>query len=283
MLISLATAGGDSRAWQARTPLRYYRQGLTNPRATADPHGPEPSWPARKEALVLHQPAPLPVATYKQAAYTSLREMIVELVIPPGTRLVENELAAMLHVSKTPVREALALLEADGLVDVTPYRGATVRWVSRVDMEEQGFLVNAIELPAFPRLVEKITTEEIAELGQIVRGLKKARTVRDGRTFRRLTAESHQLMFQAVGYPRLNRFIVMLMGPVGLRLDRVFVDSFPDTWDLMLDLAVSRYEAIKARDADTAVTTIREHRELIGKLNCSRIDHELVAPYFGPQ
>jgi len=41
-------------------------------------------------------------------------------------------------------------------------------------------------------------------------------------------------MFQAVGYPRLNRFIVMLMGPVGLRLDRVFVDSFPDTWDLML-------------------------------------------------
>jgi lipopolysaccharide export system ATP-binding protein len=42
--------------------------------------------------------------------------MIVELVIPPGTRLVENDLAAMLQVSKTPVREALALLEADGLV-----------------------------------------------------------------------------------------------------------------------------------------------------------------------
>jgi len=80
--------------------------------------------------------------------------MIVELVIPPGTRLVENELAAMLQVSKTPIREALALLEADGLVDVAPYRGATVRWVTRVDMEEQGFLVDAIELPAFPRLVE---------------------------------------------------------------------------------------------------------------------------------
>jgi DNA-binding GntR family transcriptional regulator len=223
------------------------------------------------------------VATYKQAAYTSIREMIVELVIQPGTRLVENDLAAMLQVSKTPVREALALLEADGLVDVAPYRGATVRWVSRVDMEEQGFLVDAIELPAFPLLVEKITTEEIAELGQLVRGMKKARTVQDGRTFRRLTAESHELMFRCVGYPRLNRLIVMLMGPVGLRLDRVFVDSFPDTWDLMLDLSVTRYDAIKARDADAAVTTIREHREMIGKLNFSRIDHELVAPYFGPQ
>jgi hypothetical protein len=51
----------------------------------------------------------------------------------------------------------------------------------------------------------------------------------------------------------------------------------------MLDLAVTRYDAIKARDADAAVTTIREHREMIGKLNFSRIDHELVAPYFGPQ
>jgi len=238
----------------------------------------------RKEAIVvLSQPAPPPAATYKQAAYTSLREMIVELVIAPGSRLVENELAATLQVSKTPVREALALLEADGLVDVAPYRGATVRWVSTTDMEEQGFLVNAIELPALPRLVERITTGQIAELGQIVRGLKQARMVKDGRTFRRLTAESHELMFRAVGYPRLNRLIVMLMGPVGLRLDRVFVDSFPDTWDLMLDLAVTRYEAIKARDADTAVATIREHREEIGKLNFSRIDHELVAPYFGLQ
>lgn len=237
----------------------------------------------RKEAVIaLSQSSALPVATYKLAAYTSIRDMIVELEIPPGTRLVENELAAALEVSKTPVREAIALLEADGLVDIAPYRGATVRWLSRVDMLEQGFLVNAIELPAFPLLVERITKEDIAALGQIVRRLKKARTAKDGRLFRRLTAESHELMFQAVGYPRLNRFIVMLMGPVGLRLDRVFVDSFPDTWDLMLDLSIARYECIKARDADAAVATIREHREQIGVLNVSRVDHELVAPYFNP-
>lgn len=232
--------------------------------------------------LVLGPSTPLSVATYKLAAYTSIRDMIVELEIPPGTRLVENELAAALQVSKTPIREAIALLEADGLVDITPYRGATVRWISVVDMEEQGFLVDSIELPAFPLLVERISKEEIAELGAIVRRLKKARTTKDGRLFRRLTAESHELMFRSVGYPRLNRFIVMLMGPVGLRLDRIFVDNFPDTWDQMLDLAVSRYQCIKARDAEAAVATIREHRAVIGKLNFSRIGHELVAPYLGP-
>jgi len=39
----------------------------------------------------------------------------------------------------------------------------------------------------------------------------------------------------------------------------------------------------RRRDADAAVATIREHRGLIHKLNFSRIDHELVAPYFGPE
>src|SRR5580704_2312783 len=79
----------------------------------------------------------LPVTTYKRAAYEALRDMIVELEIPPGARLVESDLAARLRVSKTPIREAIALLESDGLVDVAPYRGATVRWLSTLEIEEQ--------------------------------------------------------------------------------------------------------------------------------------------------
>ena len=83
------------------------------------------------------------VSTYKQAAYLAIRDMIVELEIPPGARLVETDLAARLNVSKTPIREANALLESDGLVDITPYRGAMVRWLSTLEMEEQRFLIDA--------------------------------------------------------------------------------------------------------------------------------------------
>jgi DNA-binding GntR family transcriptional regulator len=224
----------------------------------------------------------LSVSTYKRAAYQAVRDMIVELEIPPGTRLVENDLAVRLNVSKTPIREAIALLEADGLIDIAPYRGATVRWLSTVEMEEQRFLIDAIELPAFPLVVERISKETISELARVVRQMKRARAKNDGRTFRRLTAATHATLFRPVGYPRLDRFITILLGPVGLRYDRVFVDNFPDTFDLMLELAVGRFERIRDGDAEGAAEHVRTYRDEIGKLNTARLDHELVAPFFRP-
>jgi DNA-binding GntR family transcriptional regulator len=226
--------------------------------------------------------ANLSVSTYKRAAYLAIRDMIVELEIPPGTRLVENDLAARLAVSKTPVREAIGLLEADGLIDIAPYRGATVRWLSRLEMEEQRFLIDAIELPAFPLVVERMDRETISELAKVVRQMKRARAKNDGPMFRRLTAATHETLFRPVGYPRLDRFIAILIGPVGLRYDRVFVDNFPDTFDLMLELAVGRFEHLRKGDAEAAAEHVRRYRDEIGNLNLSRLDHELVALYFRP-
>src|SRR5260370_23001379 len=117
--------------------------------------------------------------------------MVVELESLPGARLVENDLAARVNVSKTPIREAIALLEADGLVDIAPYRGATVKWLSTLEMEEQRFLIDAIELPAFPLVVERISKQPLAELGPVVRQMNRARARTDGPAFRPLTAVTH--------------------------------------------------------------------------------------------
>ena len=223
----------------------------------------------------------LALSTYRRAAYLALRDMIVELELPPGTRLVEKDLATRLNISKTPIREAIASLESDGLVDFAPYRGATVRWLSTNEMSEQRFLIDGVELPALELVVERITKPELANLAKVVRQMKRARARHDGKQFRRLTAETHALLSAPVGYPRLLKFINILVGPVGLRYDRVFVDNFDDTWDLMLELAVRRQEAVAGGDADAAVAAVLECREQIGALNQSRITHELVAPYFG--
>ncbi len=185
-------------------------------------------------------------------------------------------------MSKTPIREAIGLLEADGLIDIAPYRGATVRWLSLDEMEEQRFLIDAIELPAFPLVIERIDKQTLADLSKVVRQMKRARAKNDGPTFRRLTSATHATLFRPVGYPRLDRFITILIGPVGLRYDRVFVDNFPDTFDLMLELAVGRFEHIREGDAEGAAEHVRKYRNTIGKLNRSRLDHELVAPYFQP-
>ena len=150
-------------------------------------------------------PASLTMPTYKRAAYDTLADMIVQFELPPGERLVEAELASRLGVSKTPIREALAMLEAEGLVETLPYRGAKVRWLRRVEMEEQGFLIDALEEPAYTLVIARITKSEMAAVGRIMEQLKRARRQNDGRSFGRLTAEFHTSLFRTTGYPRLEK------------------------------------------------------------------------------
>ncbi len=74
-----------------------------------------------------------------------IREMIVSQQLPPGARLIEAELAALLGVSRIPVREAIRLLEATGLVEVVPRKGAHVAIVDGTDIKQIQELRVAIE------------------------------------------------------------------------------------------------------------------------------------------
>src|SRR5579859_4582023 len=69
------------------------------------------------------------VPSRTEAVLDALKHAILTGRLPPGQALVENELAAQLGVSKTPVREALKTLAGAGLVTMSPYKGATVRTV----------------------------------------------------------------------------------------------------------------------------------------------------------
>lgn len=222
----------------------------------------------------------LDLRTYKLAVYEALMEMIVSLELPPGERLVESDLAARLGVSKTPVREALALLEADGLVESTPYRGATVRWLSMNEAEEQGYLVDALEMPAYPVVIERITRPELAEVGKVVDRLKRARKARDQRGFELAAIEIHGRLFACTGYPRLLALIHHVLGPVGRRYHAALYFPFDDGWDLLRDMAVARYEAVRTRDLDTVVSTIRDHRARLQAMARSRVRLPEVARFF---
>lgn len=222
------------------------------------------------------------VRTHKQAVYEALRDMIIELVLPPGARLVESVLAARLGVSKTPIREAINGLESDGFVEIVPYRGATVTWLSVTEMEDVRFLIDTIELGVLPRVASLITKDRIAAIARIVRQLKAARAAHDGRQFRDLTVEYHRLLFEPAGYRRLLRSITTLVFPIGLRYDRVFSQNFDDSWDLQLAIMTTRFDGVKRRDIDTTREAILAMREQLDMLNRSRLSHPLVAPHFDP-
>lgn len=222
----------------------------------------------------------LQLRTFKRAVFETLRDMIVSFQLEPGERLVETDLASQLGVSKTPVREALFMLETEGLVDVTPYRGASVRWLSVNEMREQGYLIDALEMPAYPIVVEKLTDEELAEIGRTTDALKRARRERDEAAFGRHAVEIHTRIFAATGYPRLTELIRTVLGPIGLRYDKALVYPDPVSWDLLLELAVARAEAVRQRDAAKAVASVSHLRSQLSERSFAALSNPAVARYF---
>ena len=105
-----------------------------------------------------------PQRTSRRKVYEILRSRMLTLELPPGAALSENELAAALGVSRTPVRESLILLSEEGLVQVFPQVGS---FVSRVDPEKVAdaqFIREAVELASLDNLPTVLDAGLVKEL-----------------------------------------------------------------------------------------------------------------------
>src|ERR1044072_6435520 len=96
-----------------------------------------------------------------------LRDYVVEGNIPEGARVPERQLCAMLGISRTPLREALKVLAAEGLIELLPNRGARVGQLSERDLGERFEVMDGLESLAEPLACEAITDEQIAALERL--------------------------------------------------------------------------------------------------------------------
>ena len=124
------------------------------------------------------------VPTVRAMVARKLREAIMSGTLKPGQRLVERELCELTGVSRPSIREALRLLEADGLVNTVPHRGPMV---STISLEE------AKQLYAARAVLEGFAGRECARLRDpvVVRGIGDALTRHDRITLLRITSMSH--------------------------------------------------------------------------------------------
>jgi DNA-binding GntR family transcriptional regulator len=131
-------------------------------------------------------------------AYKAIKEKIIYLDFKPGEKIFENELAKSLNVSRTPVREALLMLEHEKLVTCSDSLGFIVRRFSAKDIGEYFALRNAIEEFVILLVIEKITEEEIAGLkANIAEGERLIRDGSDIRAIIRSESEFHELLYRA--------------------------------------------------------------------------------------
>lgn len=185
-----------------------------------------------------------------------VRKAIVEGRVAPGERLKEEELARELGISRTPVREALLILQAEGLVDAAPNRGATVRAHSAEDLEELYELRALLEGYAARRAARRIDDEAIRRLEESCDRFAALQ----GATVEEIVAENahfHALVLEAAGSTRLAG---MVRSVVELPLVyRSYFSYSPEQTGISLHYHRQITAALARHDAERAELVMKEH------------------------
>jgi DNA-binding GntR family transcriptional regulator len=142
------------------------------------------------------------LALHDQVA-SRLRTMLVEGRIAPGAKLNERELCAQLQVSRTPLREAIKLLAAEGLVDLLPNRGAIAVKLTEADVLNTFEVLAMLEGMSGELAAKRITEEELAEVRALHYEMMACHARRDLSGYYRLNARIHTAINEAAGNPVL--------------------------------------------------------------------------------
>jgi DNA-binding GntR family transcriptional regulator len=188
-----------------------------------------------------------------------LRDAILQGGFKPGEPLREEQLAAMLDVSRGPVREALVQLEREGLVLVRRHRGATVARLSRGDLEEVYSLRLALERLAVQRAVRHATAEDFAAMDAVLEAfdvvLSRGPSEKE---VAELDVRFHDLIYRAARHQRLYESWANLRSQIYIFLLSRNVAN-PDFREITVKSHAYLLAALRTRDESQATAEIEEH------------------------
>ncbi|MDO9277246.1 MAG: GntR family transcriptional regulator [Polaromonas sp.] len=147
---------------------------------------------------------PTPRSALHEQVALRLREMLVESRIAPGAKLNERELSEVLNVSRTPLREAIKMLAAEGLVELLPNRGAIAVELSEADVLNTFEVMAGLEAQSGELAAERITDAELVEIQAMHYEMLAAYTRRDLPAYYRLNSAIHAAINAAAKNPVLS-------------------------------------------------------------------------------
>jgi DNA-binding GntR family transcriptional regulator len=191
------------------------------------------------------------------AATELIREAIIDGRLEPGRRLKEEELARELGISRTPIREALLMLQAEGLVDAVPNRGALVRVHTPEDLDDLYQLRALLEGYAARRAATRISDAQVEVLRESCERFDRLDPATDLREVVRENMLFHSAIFEAAGSSRLES---MVRRVVELPLVyKSYIWYSPDQQRISVHYHRQIANALAARDAERAELIMKEH------------------------
>ena len=195
----------------------------------------------------------------REIAYEMLKKAIITGEIPAGERIVETEYADRLHISRTPLREALRKLERDGLVEYVMRRGVVVRAFTAEDVDQIYTIRNALEMLTLPYIIENATAEDIAGLREQLAEMDRYQAVDDVEALSPLARAFHTSLTRISGKARILRVIESQ------------------------DEYIRRFSAMAIQQEDRRTAAHQEHHRLVDYIEQKDLEHftELMRSHIG--
>jgi DNA-binding GntR family transcriptional regulator len=200
-----------------------------------------------------------PYVPLREAVFVELKRAILEGSLKPGQPISENKIASKLSVSRTPVREAIRMLERDSLVSLLPGRKVIVSVPSKRDIEEVYEIRAIVETEALTR-ISPDNTELVRKLERCIEEAERLRKEGNLREMAQANNRFHRTIISALENQRLHRFI----------------DSLNDT--------ISRFRSYSLTP-EWALESEEEHKQIISNLRSGNMEaavsllrHNLMKP-----
>lgn len=208
------------------------------------------------EDLTLNMNAYLPL---RDVVFNTLREAILRGELKPGERLMELQLAAKLGVSRTPIREAIRMLEQEGLAVTIPRKGAEVAKMTEKDMKDVLQVREALDELAATIACEQMTAEQLDTLKSTMREFEEYTKTGNVKKIAEADVKFHDIIYQATGNPKL----VNILSNLREQMYRYRIEYLKDekNYPVLIREHSEIVEGLMAKDKTKVTAAMHRHVE----------------------
>lgn len=193
----------------------------------------------------------------RNVVFNTLRDAILRGDLQPGERLMEIHLAKKLGVSRTPVREAISMLEQEGLSVTYPRRGAQVAKMTVKDLDDVLEIREVLDTLAASLACRNMNSDDINNLAAACADFEKATRGNDIREVVRTDEAFHNVIYEASGNPRLRAILLNLKGQMyRFRFEYVKDKS---NYPFLIKEHKDILEALKTRNEEEVIKHTKKH------------------------
>ena len=206
------------------------------------------------EDLKLNMDAFLPL---RDVVFNTLREAILKGDLKPGERLMELQLAAQLGVSRTPIREAIRMLEQEGLAVTVPRKGAEVAKMTLKGMEDVLEIREALDILACQLACDRITEEQLTNLAEKKKAFEDSLKSGNVKAIAATDVAFHDVIYDATNNPKL----VNMLNNLREQIYRYRVEYLKnaDNYPKLIQEHNAIFDSLANRNHENATSSIREH------------------------